>query len=660
MHRSTPRLFLAAFAILWVAAILRVAALSRVPPGIPFEEAALAAQALHPPAPLTPGPGTSLMTYGMSGSLALFGANLLGIRVVAVVCGLMTVVFSYRCVSALYGRDIALIAAALMAVSFWPLYFSRIGLEAALLPALAALVTWLYARALARISGSHSRLSAAGWFGAAGLAMGLALYAPPGAWLMPVVFGIFYLYLAIARRDALRASPGGHLAFWGAGLLASLPLIFAQRGIAITPQMASLAEALGNGDSSALLNAVVRAGGLWTSQGDGLFHYNSAQWPAFNVALATVFVIGLLAPLSGSKGRPDMASSARLLTPLWLIAGVAAAALNDPERPFTMGIIAMPATYATLGLGFSLLGKLVTAAPHLDWLARYRVALMVAILGLAGIEGGWAYFVTGPNDRAAQGDYRSDLAALARELRSSPSTATVAISTNEPHTIPPLIFEFLPHGQRNIDWFDAGSALIVPASGAGDPAEIYIPEMAPINPRLEPYLGKPTPAAIRVRRYEVPTGEAFLAAFPSPAGPQAQVVGSLTLPVQFGDAIQLFGSQSDAVRQAGKPVRIMLFWRVARDMLPPVDLSIFAHLIAADGQLAAQQDALGAPSVEWRKGDILIQIQDIVTKKTLPPGSYQLQIGLYQRENGQRLPVVVDGAPVGDRLLLEPVEITAP
>jgi 4-amino-4-deoxy-L-arabinose transferase-like glycosyltransferase len=676
MRRESPRFSWPLFIIILIAAGLRLAGLSRVPPGLPFEEVSLAAQALHPPPPLTPGAGSALITFVMSASLALFGPNLLGIRLVAAVCGLMTVVFTYRWIRALYTESAALIACALLAVSFWPLFFSRIGLEAVLLPPLVALGSWCTVRGLAR-SGSTRGLV---WLGAAGLIAGLAVTCPPGGWLMLAVFAVLYGTLIVARRDVLHSAPIGHLAFWGAAILACLPLIAAQRGVTITPQTQSLADALLRGDGGPLIDAITRAGGLWTSQGDSLFHYNPAQWPVFNVALATVFVVGLLHPVFDTSSKSKISNlksqilpTARLLIPLWLVAGVAAGALIDPERPFTMGIIALPATYVTLALGFDLIGRLITQSGQADWIARRWPGIMTVSLVLIAAEGAWSYFAVGPNDPKAQADYRTDLFSLAGELRGSPPHGGVAISTDAPHNIPPLIFEFLPHGDQPIHWFDAGSALVIPASPGGM-AQIDIPEVVAINKRLEQYLGQPSPAAIRVRRYAVPSGDAFLAAFPAPSAQKTwvsdviafppddpgKVRREIALPVQFGDDVQLLGYQSDNTRQAGKPIRVTLFWRVTRDLIPPLDLSIFAHLLTADGRLAAQQDALGVPSSSWRAGDIIFLIQDVSTDQGLTPGHYHLQIGLYQRSDGQRLPVIVNGAPAGDRLLLEPVEISAP
>ena len=636
MPRTPRSTTLASLIILFAAAVLRLAALSRIPPGLPFEEASLAGTALHPPAFLSPGAGSQLMTWLMAGSLAAFGSNLLGIRMAAALSGLLTVVFTYRWASLVYSRRAGLIAAGLVAVSFWPIYFSRIGLGAATLPPIVALASWLLARGLK--TGRWIEL------GAAGLVSGAALYSPPGGWLVPVIFLLVYVYLALARRDLLRASPSGHAALWIGAILAGLPLVIAQAGVIITPQMSALGAALGKSDSGPLLDGLGRGLAMWAALGDGLFHYNVGHWPVFNVGLATVFVVGIFYPARepGEVGTREWRPAARMLAPAWLAAGVVAAALIDPSQPFTTGIIALPATYVTLALGLELIGRLASAS-RLDWPARRWGVIMAAVVLLAGVEGAWSYFVVAPRDPLAQGDYRTDLFRLAQALRAQPSGGEVAISANPPDNVPPLIFEFLPHGERPIRWFDGSTGVLVPASAS----EVDIPDMVPVRAELLAYLGRPVTSVPGIWRYETSTGQvrARIA-----AGGQE---------VTFGDILTLLERQSDTSRQAGKPIEVTLVWAVKRDAGASPDLAMFAHLLRPDGSLAAQSDELVAPSASWRSGDLLIQAEDILTKK-VKPGTYQLEVGVYERANGQRLAVMVDGQASGDRLLLPPVKVVAP
>jgi hypothetical protein len=43
--------------------------------------------------------------------------------------------------------------------------------------------------------------------------------------------------------------------------------------------------------------------------------------------------------------------------------------------------------------------------------------------------------------------------------------------------------------------------------------------------------------------------------------------------------------------------------------------------------------------------------------RDLPPGTYQLEIGVYNQPSGERLTILNAGESVADRLLLEPIQI---
>jgi hypothetical protein len=104
---------------------------------------------------------------------------------------------------------------------------------------------------------------------------------------------------------------------------------------------------------------------------------------------------------------------------------------------------------------------------------------------------------------------------------------------------------------------------------------------------------------------------------------------------------------------------MLTYWRVITTPSPP--LKVFVHLIPMEGeQPVAQNDGLGSPPDTWRPGDLLIRWHLFELPADLPPGLYRLQVGWYNPETGERLPLVSDGATVADRLLLMSVEVTKP
>ncbi|MCP4357426.1 MAG: hypothetical protein GY796_05340 [Chloroflexi bacterium] len=134
--------------------------------------------------------------------------------------------------------------------------------------------------------------------------------------------------------------------------------------------------------------------------------------------------------------------------------------------------------------------------------------------------------------------------------------------------------------------------------------------------------------------------------------PIAQPIGTI-----FGEAIRLSHTDIPQTIQAGKPFDFTFYW----ESLAPVakDYTIFIHLLHPDGSLAAGQDGQPLngryPTSYWEPDE---KIADTHTwQPDLPPGNYQLQIGLYQLQTGQRLPLSGPQSHLGDRLILSNIEI---
>jgi hypothetical protein len=108
----------------------------------------------------------------------------------------------------------------------------------------------------------------------------------------------------------------------------------------------------------------------------------------------------------------------------------------------------------------------------------------------------------------------------------------------------------------------------------------------------------------------------------------------------------------EAAVPGGKLV-LLTVWEV--QSTPLVSLKAFVHLLGQDGVLRAQHDGLGSPPLGWSPGDLILQRHVLGLPSDLEPGTYTLQVGLYQVPDGPRLPVAGT-----DRLLLPPLEVEVP
>jgi hypothetical protein len=131
---------------------------------------------------------------------------------------------------------------------------------------------------------------------------------------------------------------------------------------------------------------------------------------------------------------------------------------------------------------------------------------------------------------------------------------------------------------------------------------------------------------------------------PSPSPPPPSP--SMPMHYRFGDMAELTGHDI-AIDVEKRLIVYRLYWHVLKT--PPVDYTVFAHLVDASGKMIANGDSQpfngDYPTTQWQAGE------QFVEDRTLPlpqaSGDYRIFVGLYQPPNDERLPVTnVDGQPV--------------
>ncbi len=111
--------------------------------------------------------------------------------------------------------------------------------------------------------------------------------------------------------------------------------------------------------------------------------------------------------------------------------------------------------------------------------------------------------------------------------------------------------------------------------------------------------------------------------------------------IAFGESIRLI-SAAVPDGAAGSALTIELKWQV--DTPVSEDYHVFVHLLNAAGETVAQSDGQPAqwtrPTATWRAGETITDRHGLWLPAGTPAGDrreYQLQVGLYQPETGQRL-----------------------
>jgi hypothetical protein len=137
---------------------------------------------------------------------------------------------------------------------------------------------------------------------------------------------------------------------------------------------------------------------------------------------------------------------------------------------------------------------------------------------------------------------------------------------------------------------------------------------------------------------------------------------AIALDARFGEAIRLSGyALAGDPFAPGDILPVTLFWEALASI--PERYKVTVQLLDGAGQLVAQVDTEPSdglsPTTTWYPGQVLADRYGVPLPADLPSGRYHLIVGLYHTVSGERLPVILDGEPVGDHLSLGSVEVVS-
>jgi 4-amino-4-deoxy-L-arabinose transferase-like glycosyltransferase len=179
-------------------------------------------------------------------------------------------------------------------------------------------------------------------------------------------------------------------------------------------------------------------------------------------------------------------------------------------------------------------------------------------------------------------------------------------------------------------------------------AGMYVPETMEHLPVLGPG-GQPLGDVAILDYVKVERGT------PEPLEPQHELSLSLDGQVSlWGYDLTVLGAEP------GGTVRVVLYWRADQQM--EKDYTVFVHLVDEEGAIWGQQDSEPEGGFYhtsfWDVGEMLTDAYQFTIDEETPSGEYQVEVGMYLLDTGERLAVIGEGGQtVDDKVVLGSIEV---
>ena len=608
-----------------------------------------AAADIHPP----------LYYLLLSGWVQMFGSSELAVRLLSALAGVALVYVTYLTGRRLFGWHAGLAAALLAALSPFQVYYSqeaRMYMLATLLSAVSTLVM-LVALFPQGKQPRRRPLTAATWVVYI-LVTTAALYTH---YFSVTVVLAQDIALALLLLGSHVRRPAGDLT-----LRAVAPVAAAQVMVAVcyTPWLPAMAGQFQNWPAiSEFYNLPALATRLFPIFSLGL---SASSVPAlallaFGIVLLAGMMPSLRSPSTGS-GSSTRSLSLQLgegggivLAACWLAIPVLtmfALSLRRPMYNPKFLLVATPALYLLLGRGL----RWLWATPRLGRATaagRLLAAGALALLVAGSLASLIAYY---SNPLYARDDYR----AVAHSIQAGARPGDVII-LNAPGQTDIVSYYYkgdlpvvpLPR-QRPPDQAATEQELASLAVGDGRVWAVYYGDQQSDPQRIiESWLDK--------HAYKASDrwfGNVRLALY---AAPPATTIDVQSRDLRFGPSIRLTGERLDSAGvPAGEIVPLTLDWQAST---PIADrYVVFTHIVDGDGKLWGQHDSEPAsglrPTNTWQAGETVQDNHGIQVLAGTPPGEYQIEVGMYHPDSGERLAITdAGGQPLGDHIVLGPLTI---
>lgn len=297
----------------------------------------------------------SILIYSLVPSIAIFGLNEFGVRFTTAFFGILSIPALFLLITSLIkNRKIALLAAALLAVSPWHIYYSRLASES--LIGLFFLISgmWLF---LKMLKGSWR------WAILASLVLTISIYSYHSLRLFTPIFIMCSIFIEFGRK---KAGKKNLIYFTVLSVILSLPLLYLilEGSANVRASMTFLSQDI-DYTRYIILDHIQRSGEnfllffFWIKRFLNYFQPNFLFFSGLNMTTAATFGLGVLylyeLPwfILGIIGLVSKKIENKPLIVLWILLGIAPATLTNNEQSPVRSLIILPMLILVVAIGAS-------------------------------------------------------------------------------------------------------------------------------------------------------------------------------------------------------------------------------------------------------------------------------------------------------------------
>ena len=536
----------------------------------------------------------------------LLGDNALAIRLPSFFLGMLLIALSVPWAKRLTGsRTVALLCALGLALGWWPIIFSRLGLRAISLPVLLVLghYYWLNKKPVL-----------------AAVCIGLSFYTYTAARVMLGLPILMLLDAYLFQKDKQN-----HSATWSFAAVTYAIYLPLQMMLWRDPtlqsrvgQLSAVTDAASQGDFAPLWQNILATLGVFTISGDPLWSYANSGQPLFDW-LSGLLLLGGLGLIVWQIQTPKF----RLV--LYWFSLALLPTILAPEAPSLIRLIGiLPLVYLMIAVG----------SDQLIALGKKHGRLLVLLIPIAF---GWQFYSTVADGFIAWSQatptiekYGPIWRDMAADIKAHPDAhIVIADSWVDPidhDRVVRSIGENRPLRWVAVDQNVTSGAIAFPAESqsGSTPIRFYLPEFANLNATLADRVRLADP----IYRSETwPTFAVYELA-------NLENMSTVDNDQTFQSALTLLNSETVPFINEGR-LEVYTLWRV-EDHLPD-DLAMFVHLTESDSRaIAAQHDGFDAFIPQLQIGDLILQRHLIWLPEGFSQQQYELSLGIYQRQNNGR------------------------